>query len=872
MPNNSLPPFNVPMPFGGVSEAQAYSTPTEGTCLDALNVLPRDPRTDRQRISQRPALVNLLNTQLNGANAIQDINEVVVSVTETIFKELTTPTEEWAVDPSTGGAMKAVAVDSDGYVYVAGTRNASNVSVWKLDGDDGSTLASYDAGATTQAIALTPNTDTPYVHVVGTGTAAAKNQHLWKLNTDLELQWLADIGDDTKVMYGVAVDDDGNVYVTGDRNTLWNGNGSGSGVQRNVWKLDSDGSFTASIDLGATINLVGLALLENRTVAVVGPAVSGVSIWWTDFSTTLGTGYAGTSPKAVTIDKDGRTIAVGANTTGINLWVFDVDYNLVATADVGGGSVDLNGVATDSEGNIFVVGDLANGSNVWKLGSDLVQKWAFNTGGTDAYSSDVAGVTTGIEGDIIIAQDATGSETVMQLATTDEQTIISVPRSKKYYACAGGVVKRFALGTGFVPVSGTTMHQSKRVFSTQAYSRIYLVDSNNYRVLDPVANTLSAWIPTAGNLPNDADGDGTTDGGKSAQLITTWRGRVVLAATGADPHNWFMSKVGDPLDWDYSPADQSESQAVAGNNSPAGKIGDVITALMPYSDDLLLFGCDASLWRMTGDPMAGGRIDLVSDITGVSFGNAWCKDPDGFVYLFGRNGGMFRMAPGGIPERLSNGRIEKRLQDVDTGANYIRMVWDHALQGVHLLITPFDTNARGEHYFWDKRLDSFWPYSFAEAGLDPTAVYVIDGDSAEDRLMIMGGRNGYLRNWYAPYAFDAPATAGGERNAIDAYVWVGPLVGGTDAEIIVRGWNVVMGENTDAATLEGYGGDSVEEAFGSTALWSKALTAGRNGTINERARGAAVLAKVSNNTVDQFFSIENMIVQPIAGGRVRVRS
>lgn len=860
-----LDPFTIPLPFGGVSEAAAFTDQPDGTTVDALNVLPRDPRTDRRRISKRPGLVNLFNEQLNGTHPIQDINEVVVSLTETIFEELDAPEEEWTAD--LGVDIKAVAVDPDGYVYVVGDRDAvGGKSVWKLDPDDGTTLDSYDTGANAKGIAITPNADTWYIHVVG-ASPSGSGVHLWKLDTDLTLQWQADMGVDSSVMYGVAVDDDGNVYVTGDRNTQWNGQGSGSGVQRNVWKLTSAGAFSDEHNLGATINPVALALLENRTVAVCGDRVSSKSVWWTDFSTTLGSADAGTNAKGVAIDGNGRTVVVGTNTSGVNMWVFNADRTLHSTHDIGGGSVNLTGIAIDrTSGDMFVVGTRANGASVWKVKSDFTTKWAYDSG------VNAAGVGIGLEGDIVLAQAASGGESVAQLATSDEQTVIRVPRTKKYIAIAGNEAKRFEPGVGFIDIQGGGMRTGKPVYSTQAFSKVYFVDGNNYRVWDPIANTFLGWVPTAGNLPDDTTGEGNSDTGKAARLICTWRGRVVLSAAGADPHNWFMSAVGDPLDWDYSPADQSESQAVAGNNSPAGLIGDVVTALIPYNDDLLLFGADASVWRMTGDPMAGGRIDLVSDITGIAFGKAWCKDPEGFVYFFGSTGGMYRMAPGGIPERLSNTRIERELQDVDTGASIIRMAWDHRLQGVWLTIMPTDANLTGRHYFWDKRDDGFWPIEFYDSRLDPFCLFTIDGDSPEDRQLLFGTRNGYIRYLDHEAAWDAPAEAGGQLNPIEAHVWLGPMMGGGDREIKVRGWSVVMGENTDAATLEAYAGDSPEEAFGSTALWSKALVAGRNGRINERARGAAVFGRISNTAVNEFFSIEQVVAQPIPGGRVRVRS
>ena len=853
------------MPTAGVSESTAFSAPEDGTCLDAHNMVPFDPRTDRQRISKRSGLVNLFNTQVNGSAAVQDINEVVVAVTETLFKELEAPTVDWQADP--GAGLETAVVDPDGFVYVVGARDGGN-SVWKLNGTTGATVASFDTGGNTRGIAITPNADTPYIHVVG--ASGAGGVHLWKLSTDLVSQWSADLGGAGNIMYGIAVDDDGNVYVTGNRNLDWNG--SGGTAQRNAWKLTAAGAIsTTNIDFGASINPISLALFEDRTIAVCGDRVGSKSVWWGEYTTSdgtiLGSADAGTNAKGVAFDKFGRLMVVGTNTSGVNMWVFNPDRSLHSTHDIGGGNVNLTKVKTDpDDGSIFLVGDRLNGASVWKLNSDFVQKWAYDS------THNVNGVAIGLEGDIIICQDYDGSGAAEQLSTKDEQTIINVPRTKKYITIAGGQPRRFDTQSGFIDISGQTMHQSKRIFSTQAFSKVYFVDGENYCLWNPVANTFDYWIPTAGNLPDDVVGDGIADSGKGARLICTWRGRVVLSAAGDDPHNWFMSAVGDPLNYDYSPTDQSESQAVAGNNSSAGLIGDVVTALIPYSDDLLLVGADASLWRMTGDPMAGGRIDLVSDVTGVAFGKAWCKDPEGFVYFFGQMGGMYRMAPGGIPERLSNTRLERRLQNVDTGANIIRMVWDHTMQGVHLTITPFDTNQKAEHYFWDKRGGGFWPYSFHNGALDPTAVYVIDGDDPEDRLVVFGGRNGYLRYFDPAKAYDAPIDAGGTREAIDSYVWLGPMVGGGDTEVKVRGWRFVMGENTNGAEYEIYVGDTVEEAFNATAATSGTLTGGRNRRINYHARGGAVLCKVLSDTVDEFFSMEGLIVQPIPGGRLRVRS
>src|SRR5581483_8833081 len=130
------------------------------------------------------------------------------------------------------------------------------------------------------------------------------------------------------------------------------------------------------------------------------------------------------------------------------------------------------------------------------------------------------------------------------------------------------------------------------------------------------------------------------------RLLCAWRNRMVLSGLPADPQDYFMSAAGDATDYDYNPAPSVETQAVAGNLTPAGLVPDTVTALVPYSDDVLIFGCDSHVYQMTGDPMAGGRIDLVSDGTGMAWGNAWCKAPDGTVYFMGSRGRVYQMAPG----------------------------------------------------------------------------------------------------------------------------------------------------------------------------------------------------------------------------------
>jgi hypothetical protein len=174
--------------------------------------------------------------------------------------------------------------------------------------------------------------------------------------------------------------------------------------------------------------------------------------------------------------------------------------------------------------------------------------------------------------------------------------------------------------------------------------------------------------------------------GSKCSLIAVWGGRIVLSGLATDPNNIFMSAVGDPLDWEYSPEVQTVEQAVAGNLTAGyGKNADIVTALIPTTDDVLIIGGANSIRKLLGNPAEGGLNVSVTDITGIAPGKAWCQSPEGVIYFFGSRGGVYRMDPqGGIPNRLTATSIDERLADINIDANVIRLLWDdRAMEGRH---------------------------------------------------------------------------------------------------------------------------------------------------------------------------------------------
>ena len=401
-------------------------------------------------------------------------------------------------------------------------------------------------------------------------------------------------------------------------------------------------------------------------------------------------------------------------------------------------------------------------------------------------------------------------------------------------------------GTGALSSSGT-------IFSAVNNQKMYFADGTNWKKYDPATNTVSAWEASAGSLPTDADGN-------KPRLICTWRGRTVLSGLLKDAQNWFMSAVGDPTDFDYSPSAITATQAVAGNNSPLGQVGDVVTALAPYNDDVLLIGGDHTIWRITGDPMAGGQIDLISDSIGMAWGEPWCKDPYGNIYFVSNRCGIYVLTPGAAPLRISQ-QVEQLLQTVNTGANTIRLIWDDRFQGLHVFCTVTEAPASATHLFWEYRTGAWWTDVFGNDDHNPLCCTVFDGNLPEDRVALIGSWDGYVRY------FDAAATTD-DGTEIESEVVLGPILTKDMDEVLLKDLQAVLGSESADVGFAVYVGETAEEALESDPVLEGAWTAGRNYSNLVRRSGHAIYVKL---TATEPWAIEAVRARIAGTGKVRRR-
>ena len=403
--------------------------------------------------------------------------------------------------------------------------------------------------------------------------------------------------------------------------------------------------------------------------------------------------------------------------------------------------------------------------------------------------------------------------------------------------------------------------QARHLQSAALYNKVFYTDGLNYRVYDPRGSELS------GNETDKVEEWTAKSGGempKRGKLLTGWRGRMVIANLADDPQEWHMSKQGDPYDWDLYPPVLNAQQAVAGAVSKIGKVPDIVNALIPYNDDLMVVGGDHTIWRFTGDPMFGGQLDLVSDITGISFGRAWCKAPEGVIYFFGSRGGVYAMSPSSAPQRITANTIDRKLADINLSTYRVELVWNTRDDGMHLFKIPYlGGGTVVSHFFWERKTGAWYEDVFGNTLVQPTAITSLDGDEPKDRALVIGGEDGVVRRWTESANSD-------DGYAMDSKVLIGPVVKPeTDIEFRVDRLEAVMASGQGGGNFEIIPTD--DPSLIGDPYSSGQLTAGRNPVIRARARGAAIYVRLSNSSAGERWALEDLAIHGAGAGRRRLR-
>lgn len=448
---------------------------------------------------------------------------------------------------------------------------------------------------------------------------------------------------------------------------------------------------------------------------------------------------------------------------------------------------------------------------------------------------------------ILAADDA--ADAVDFSDTTPE--VIAFTRSRVFAAGLNDDTMQELIGTG---------PDNPLVSSGSFANRVYAVDGDLSVIIDPAGGTVTDWASsvTAGAAFFPA----------GCRLCAIFRGSVFLARQQSNPSAWYKSRTLNPLDWDFN-AEPLATTAISGVTGAAGQPGDAITALIPYLDDYLIFGCASSLWMLEGDPAFGGTIVNLSNRTGVVNDRAFTFDEFGRLYFVG-NAGLYRIdSMPGRPVPIKPRALAPFLERIDLSTTLVQVTYDEYASAVKVFLTPTDGTTVGVHAVWSVRDEAFYLDEYpVEYG--PTAVLAIKGATDDDRRFLIGGTDGLIRRPRDTAKSDTgtPIAAYYDSAPLQPF---GPLVESKALEL-----QAALSDGSGAVDWEWFTAASATEVAAKTTgpeetgRWGVTKT-GFQDPVGLSAREVAHKLRVSQTSAVDDFRIEHVVAQVRAESRRRLQ-
>lgn len=892
-------------PLQGVSEALAFGDHDAGYARDGQNVRSIDAANGRARLTKRPGLSKRSTSALNGAAKVKELAQVVFNNLVADFANLGAGNAvmDRSVNdtPYIGGGYRIVS-SPRGDVYGTTTQAANGGrTVHRYNADlsliSSFTIAKYGSNCYIEALYV-DEFDNVWIGVQGTATGGRRILR-YELAPDNEHRFvwaLRDAGAAPNDMWKIAA-----LKTRGDSLYVFEENPTTEELRVRSFKNIYDAVAPKEVELefqvfaaAANNEATGMDVSDLGNIYVsfhtgggadqyVRKYSPGGTLIWTLQSTVLGRGGhgLGVAVKGSIVATVGW--AQGANTQWLNRYT---DNGTTATHvwAVTSASTALTTpipVQIDAFDTIHALFPFAIHSD----GISEYQAYAGSVSPATLVASTPAttaagGYTTPVTGLALPPTSPEYAQAVtppvvpeyVYLATTSTdyarwRLVSASPttgstRSTEVLAACGDDLVLVPAGAPSVPTggSGALNTNARYVQMATGYSKVYIVDGISNLVYDPIEAEVTEWYSnTSGTIP------------KRCSLIEFWNGRACLSGDPDNRHLLHMSAAGDPLNWDLFPPTPTSTMALSITTMPAiGGVSDIINTMIPYSNDLLVLGGDKTISVVRGDPAAGGAVDQITTGLGMAFGRPWCIGPQGEVYFYASVGGLYALNPySGDIMPLSRDKLDRQLRDVDLESYYVRMVYDHKMHGVMVLVFPYEAGGTlVRSWFVDVRNGAFWPERYgtsADTDVQPTAVCVFDADDPDDRTILVGCEDGFVRYVNQAATSDEGASAVG----IDAYVTLGPFVS-EDAvhEVRMRDLYAAMGDKGDVA-WEVFASHKADiELLEPVA--SGVFQQGRSARHSVRARGQALWVRLRNSDTTGSFALESLTARLSAGDKVRM--
>lgn len=888
-------------PLGGVVRSFAYQLQAPFTTQDCSNVWPHDPLEDRDRGGTRQGLSKAFTTLMGNGQPVQLMESVAV-----VSSDFVVDNELLVI---AGGASYYSALGAEPVQIPNGRNLARDYSFEEYTLGSPDTWDYWDSSQGTGGAVEVETTAGNYYHgsagvkfTEGTAgatisTAATDTTITPGATGTVRLQYWTK-GDGSGQVYHSVIENAGGAYLTDtDGNSLQD---VASGVTGTDWTQvtedilwpDTDGkyitlSFRGPQGAGSTVAYLDKVTLhamnsfddENLKFNPSLEIYSGNNFTgWTESGDpeVSQTSIAQTGNSAAKLTADGVTgsvfirdaVTVEAETSyRVTFWTRgdggtgDITYGFYDVSN--GAYIPVDGNDTNAVGNTTTTYAKVSKDITTPAGCTSVQFRFFN----DASNTDEAYLD-----DLVIRKLDAGSKSWLQYqaAARQDKIYIADYRRTRLVGTDGVIGASNVLSANSISDWTALDIDVTRDVIVIADSTGGTDEDDAYRILSVAAGgvtlDLSGHTDLTGNL---TAGTCSWELGRQIQvydsetksidaievtygmapvncpLICLYRDRIACA----QGNTWYMSRQGDPTDWDYTFTATDMARPVSGSVvEAAGLVAQPVLALIPHSDDYLIFGCERSIWMLRGDAGGGGQIDAISRSIGILGPEAWCKMPNGTICVLSRQG-LYIMSPGGAspPQELSRNRLPRELLDTDMISNSVTLHYDGSNQGVHVFVTPYDESA-GSHWFVSVPDGGFYPVSLP-ATKQPMSLLEYAAGQGDAQAVLQGDVDGYIRK------YDATATDD-DGTAITSYVDLGPFrLAEQGRRGVIQEFAGVLDEDSAGVTWSIYTGDTAEAAVDdSTATNTGSWVAGRNRPVHPRAGGGASVITLTGTGMWAFES------------------
>ena len=371
----------------------------------------------------------------------------------------------------------------------------------------------------------------------------------------------------------------------------------------------------------------------------------------------------------------------------------------------------------------------------------------------------------------------------------------------------------------------------------------------------------------------------------SSSLIALYRGRLVFNDDNR-PHAWYMTKVGSPWKILYDYTNDGDLSAVTHTNTRVGEIGDIITAIIVYKDDFIIFGCVDSVWILIGDPLGSGQLARVTNATGVWGAKSWCIDDKSNLYFLG-NDGIYRMPISesySTPDNISKMPLPNLIAtlDLDKSLHRITLGFDPIKNGI-LISKTLLSDGTNTSYWFDLTTQGFYPESYpASCGIFSIYYYPATDDTY--KKFLVGCTDGYIREFDNSTKNDTTTAStsvidsyftviqrlGTDQNTEGKMIWIngvtaGGTAGGTFGDTDSVGYALYTGKDAELV-LEDIKDDTTYVNAMSTGTWSGT---GKQTKDRSRIKGCWFGLLIRNSTASETYGINDIYCVIAPAGKLQ---